>query len=694
MIEKYINTASKGGLPVMGFTLMAISTVLLPLGTAQSGTTYYIDSQDGQNANPGTSPECPWQDFSNINGRTLAAGERLLIKRGSVINQELQVSAKGTADRWVEIGAYGSGPRPIIRRNWHIGDRCALIRDPDYLIIRSLTVSYAGKGLVVFYGTPGHTGLVIEDCVAHHIEGIYREWTNCSGIPEWRDYRAPGDDSLNCSAGIAVTGRGQDITIRDCDLFQTSWGFFVVGERVTLDRIYCHHCYTYNTSPHPALISARDSIMQNCIFDASGWHAFAGTMGIMLGNPQNLTIRNCTFRNMPDSGRPDEGGIDFEARGDGCVVDNCTFENNAGAAIEVLGLTSPQPQNVEIRNSRFIKNNWANKLGPSEIFIWSGKTPDPRVCCSTGTIHDNGYVLLPGVEFFINNAPTTTQWALRNNQAYASVEELESAMPRNKPPVVEAGTDIISGQTTLQLSGSVTDDEKPDGSNLKVRWEVLEGPGTVIFSDQDSAVSMADFSVPGDYLLRLVGDDGELWISDIVRVHILSSGISLARSWEFDTNLNKEGWTESGLGTRERDEPKIRQQGGKSWPVKYVAGGYYILAMEDAPDAHLLSADNLDMTISEHKIIRLRLQNHTNASRMAIRFTTAADGEWDDGKCRDFEVTPNDSEPREYVVDMSQVPEWTGILRQLKLELTTGAPATGTCRIDYIRIDDSRLTAP
>jgi hypothetical protein len=34
-------------------------------------------------------------------------------------------------------------------------------------------------------------------------------------------------------------------------------------------------------------------------------------MGIMLGNPQGLIIRNCVFRNQPDSGSADEGGIDL-----------------------------------------------------------------------------------------------------------------------------------------------------------------------------------------------------------------------------------------------------------------------------------------------------------------------------------------------------------------------------------------------
>ncbi len=661
-------------------------------GEKQAATTYYVDSVTGRNTNTGSSPDSPWQDFYHINGKTLKAGERLLIKRGSVINQELRIGAQGSADRWVEIGAYGDGARPVLRRNWHIGDRCALIQDPDYLRIGSLAFSHAGKGLVVHYAKPGHAGLVIEDCIAHHIEGIYREWTICSGIPEWRGYAAPTDDGFRASAGIAVTGRGRDITIRDCDIFQTSWGFWVAGEQVTLDRLYVHHCYTFNSSPHPALLGPKDSVMQNCIFDASGYHAFAGTMGIMLGRPRNLTIRNCTFRNQPDSGSHDEGGIDFENGGDGCLIDNCTFENNAGAAIEVLGLQSPQPKNVEIRRSRFIENNWAKKLGPSEIFIWGSGKPNPRVCCSTGTIESNGCVLVPGVEFFVNQAPTTTQWTLENNTTFVSVAELEKAMPYNKPPVVEAGPDLTSDRLTVQLAGSVSDDGNSAGSQLVTRWELLEGPGYVSFKDSGSANCGADFSRPGDYLLRLVGDDGQLWTSDVVTAHILPRGISVARAWEFDTPLDKEGWSEADLGTREQVEPPVKGQNGTSLPVKYVAGGYYIIAIDAAPDARLISADNLNVALNPHQSVRLRCQNHTTSARMAVRFTTIADDRWDDVKSKAFVVTPNDNDTQNYMVDLSQVPGWTGTLKQLRLDLTAGEAATGTVRVDSIRIENGRAT--
>lgn len=673
---------------VMGKGWM-VALLVIGHGWAHAGTIYYVDGLSGQNGREGTAPETAWRDFSNINGKTLGPGERLLIKRGSVINQELRVGAKGTTNRWAEIGVYGEGARPLLRRNGEIGERCAVITDPDCLRVSGLAFSRAGKGLVIHYATPGHAGLVIEDCVAHHIEGIYREWINCSGIPEWRTAEIPRDDGVQASAGIAISNGGRDITVRDCDLFQNSWGFWVAGENVTVERVYVHHNYAYNSSPHPALVAVRDAVMQNCVLDASGYHAFAGTMGIMLCDPRNLVIRNCTFRNQPDAGCHDQGGIDFENNGDGCLIDGCTFENNAGAAIEVLGLSEPQPKNVTIQRSRFIRNNWAKKLGPSEIFIWGEGPKDPKVCCSTGAIRDNGYVLAPGVSFFVNQAPASTRWSLESNTGYDSVEALDKALPHNRPPVVEAGADITASKRGVRLAGRVTDDAKPAGAALKVRWEALEGPGRVMFKTADAADSVAEFSEEGDYLLRLVGDDGELWTSDLLNVHVLPTGVAVVKAWEFNTPLDKEGWTEADLGTQERVEEPVKGQTGTSLPVKYVAGGSYIVAVENSAGAKLVSPDQLNIALRGHQILSVRSRNHTPASRMVLRFITEASTEWDDAKSVAFAVTPNDVEFRDYEVDVSAVSGWTGTLKQFRLELTAGEAATGTVRVDAVRLEDS-----
>lgn len=662
------------------------SQKLPPAGAAAAAgkaTTYYVDSVAGNNAHAGTSPDAAWKDFAKVNGRVLGPGERLLLRRGSVFHQELKVSARGTESNWAEIGAYGTGARPMIRRNWDIRDRCALVKNPDFLRIRSLTVCYAAKGLIVDYTQSGHRGLVIEDCIAHHIEGLYR--FNAHGIPEWRDQPGPEGDGVHNSPGIAIAGAtATDLVLRDCEMFQCSSGYFVRGDDVIVDRVFCHDNLAHNTSPHPFLVGIRRTVLKNSVFDASGWHASAGTMGIMLGDPQGLIIRNCYFRNQPDSGSHDEGGIDFEAAGNGSLVDHCTFENNAGAAIEVLGLRSPQTTNVEIRNSRFIKNNTAKKLGPSEVYVW-GRSRDASVCCSTGTVGGNGYVLLPGIEFFVNEAPKMTSWTLHDNTQYASVAEIDRAMPFNRPPVVDAGPDLRTDRRKVPLAGHVRDDGRPAGKPLAIAWEVLDGPGAVAFDDAHTTATAATFEKSGDYLLRLAADDGELWTSRMVVVHILAPGTSVAAAWEFNKNLDKEGWTEVNPGTRVQNWPNPRWP-TKSDPVKIVAGGYYVLAIEESPDAHLLSADHLGIALSGKETITLCFQNHTPATEMRLKFTTEADPVWNEAKSRAFAVVANDNEARTYSVDLSALPAWNGRLRQLRLDLATGKPLTGTCRFDYIWI--------
>lgn len=670
-----------------GHVLAFLPAVDPPVGAAppappapvSPAATWYVDSANGDNANAGTSPDAPWRDFTPVNGRTLGPGERLLLRRGSVFEQELELSAAGRSDAWAEIAPYGEGPRPVIRGSWHIDDRCVLVRSPDYLRIRGLLVCFAGKGLVVAYEKTGHRGLIIEDCIAHHIEGLYR--FNSHGIPEWRDRRgADGDMGLRSSAGIAVVGApATDVAIRDCEMFQCSWGFFVRGDGVAVDRVFCHDNYVFNTSPHPAMVGARRSWLRNSIFDASGYHAHAGTMGIMLVDCDSLIIRNCHFLNQPDSGSHDEGGIDFEARGIGCLVDACTFRNNAGAAIEVLGLKSPQVKDLEIARSRFFRNNTARKLGPAEIFIW-GRSASPDVCCSRGVVRDNGYVLNPGVVFFTNEAPHLTQWTLGENTAFATDADLERAMPYNEPPVVSAGPDIWSDRSDVRLAGSVSDDGRA-GGGVRIVWEVLHGPGPVVFADAADPQTVASFAAPGDYQLRLVADDGELWRSDIVDVHILPPGATVARAWDFSGPLDPEGWSAANAGTRVEEWPDC-----VSHPVNYVAGGHYILAVENSPDAHLMSPDGLDLDCARSPAITLRFLNRTPAARMRVRFTTDAAPEWDDARGREFAVVPDDAAPRVYSVDMTGAPGWTGRLRRIRIDLATGEPLTGTCRIDYVWI--------
>ena len=74
--------------------------------------------------------------------------------------------------------------------------------------------------------------------------------------------------------------------------------------------------------------------------------------------------------------------------------------------------------------------------------------------------------------------------------------------------MLAATQDPLYAPATAFFFGMVSDDGEPSGT-LNLMWSVVSGPGPVFFSDPTSAVTQADFSVPGFYILRLTASDGE-----------------------------------------------------------------------------------------------------------------------------------------------------------------------------------------
>lgn len=95
----------------------------------------------------------------------------------------------------------------------------------------------------------------------------------------------------------------------------------------------------------------------------------------------------------------------------------------------------------------------------------------------------------------------------------------------NTAPRVSAGPDQETplGVTNVTLRGDVVDDGLPAiPGAVTIRWTQAGGPGTVTFSDPNSAFTTAYFSQPGLYLLRLSATDGELSGSASVSVNVRS----------------------------------------------------------------------------------------------------------------------------------------------------------------------------
>jgi hypothetical protein len=108
---------------------------------------------------------------------------------------------------------------------------------------------------------------------------------------------------------------------------------------------------------------------------------------------------------------------------------------------------------------------------------------------------------------------------------------LPDATPGNEPPVVDAGLDreIQLPVESVELNGTVSDDGIPNPPGVTVTtWRVVSGPGSVTFANAASPSTVASFSGPGTYVLRLAADDGEWVESDDVLVTVFGLAGELA----------------------------------------------------------------------------------------------------------------------------------------------------------------------
>jgi hypothetical protein len=80
-----------------------------------AGTTYYVSSSTGNDYNNGTSAGTPWKTLAKISNVTFNPGDKLLLKSGDTWNESVSLNGSGTALLPIQMTAYGSGSKPIIR---------------------------------------------------------------------------------------------------------------------------------------------------------------------------------------------------------------------------------------------------------------------------------------------------------------------------------------------------------------------------------------------------------------------------------------------------------------------------------------------------------------------------------------------------------------------------------------------------
>jgi hypothetical protein len=80
-----------------------------------AGNTYYVSSSQGNDANNGLSTDTAWKTLAKANAKTFSPGDKLLLKRMDTwVSECLVLHGSGTAASPIQVGAYGTGTKPII----------------------------------------------------------------------------------------------------------------------------------------------------------------------------------------------------------------------------------------------------------------------------------------------------------------------------------------------------------------------------------------------------------------------------------------------------------------------------------------------------------------------------------------------------------------------------------------------------
>lgn len=278
---------------VLGKTVLILMAMTCLCGHLLWAATYYIDPAQGIDSNTGLSTSSPKQHWSAV---TWAAGNTYLQKRGTTASEvSFSVTASGTVDHPITLGAYGTGADPILKTP--AGQIHQIYMGPNiaYVVIRSLgfTLGSSGSGKR-FINISGSHDITIDACSFYSsgVEEAIQVYNSCANqdvynitISNCRFSNLTNtDDGEGIRFYVGSASRTiYDVRVSACTFSSTNYGIRLMG----LESVVGAN----NTSPYGVII-------EDCTFNTIRGCAIATSGGIRNVDGHPSFLRRNTARNI------------------------------------------------------------------------------------------------------------------------------------------------------------------------------------------------------------------------------------------------------------------------------------------------------------------------------------------------------------------------------------------------------------
>jgi hypothetical protein len=242
--------------------------------------TYYLDGEDGDDANDGLSPGQAWKSIGKLNYRIFYPGDSILFRRGTECTGHAQLQGSGLAGKPVYLGAYGKGGMP------------QLSTEDEAIVLSMVNVSHyhieglefqAPRGGALYIDAVNSDAMSfrVNNCVFHTIkpEADHRREVGRDYAP-LRDKAAIRIGTWHNKQETMLPFHVSNVWIDNCEFYHVHNGVIVTGN---IDE----HKGTLDGCPRT----------QDVRITGSYFHDIPSEAIVILGC-ENSLVRNCIFRNV------------------------------------------------------------------------------------------------------------------------------------------------------------------------------------------------------------------------------------------------------------------------------------------------------------------------------------------------------------------------------------------------------------